>query len=265
MTKFSDETLMLYADGLLEASESGRVSKALTQDARLRARLQVFRSTGRGLAALFEPHAATPLPPGLRDIVNGAVPPISSSPVRNLREPLGSRAWRAGWKQGAALAACLALLAGIGLGWLLHGGLAGTSASPSQEIVRSNGGRLIAGDVLGHALESLPGDMAVQTGGGRSADVSVRMTFQDAAGHYCRQYQISAPQPEQYAGVACRVDGVWRVDFQALVPRAPSVARHIVPAGGSSEIMDAVIGAIIAGDPLSSESEAALLKNRWTK
>jgi anti-sigma factor RsiW len=265
MEKFSDETLMLYADGLLEAPERGRLEKALTRDARLHARLHVFRSTGRDLAALFEPHAATPLPPRLRDMANGAVPQISSSPVRAPREHLGPRAWLPGWQQGAALAASLALLAGIGLGWLLHGGVAGTSALPSHEVVRSDGERLIAGGVLRDALESLPAGGAEPGAHGSSTEVSVKMTFQDTAGHFCRQYQLSASQSQHYAGVACRVDGVWRVDFQALVPPAPSSARHMVPASASSEIMDAVLGAIIAGDPLGSDDEAALIKKRWTK
>lgn len=264
MTKFSDESLMLYADGLLEAPESERLQQALTRNAKLRARLQVFRSTGRDLAALFEPHAATPLPPKLRDIVTGAAPATSPAPVYEMRQRSAPRAWREGWGSAAALAASVALLAGIGLGWLLHGGLAGNSALPPQHAVQAAGGSLIAGDVLGHALETQPSGMPAPAEARNSANVSVKMTFQDAAGHYCRQYQLTS-QSQHYAGVACRVDGVWRVNFQAVMPPAPSAAHHLVPASGSSEIMDAAIGAVIQGDPLSGPDEAALLNKRWAK
>ncbi len=264
MTKFSDESLMLYVDGLLEAPESERLQQALTRNAKLRARLQVFRSTGRDLAALFEPHAATALPPKLRDIVNGAAPAMSPAPVYDMRQRSAPRVWREGWRSGAALAASVALLAGIGLGWLLHGGLAGNSALPSQDIVQAAGGSLIAGDALSRALETQPSGQPMPAGARSSANVSVKMTFQDAAGHYCRQYQLAA-QSQHYAGVACRVDGVWRVNFQAVMQPAPSAAEQIVPASGGSEIMDAAIGAVIAGDPLSGPDEAALLNKRWAK
>jgi hypothetical protein len=122
----------------------------------------------------------------------------------------------------------------------------------------------MAGDVLGHALETQPSGRPAPAGARNSANVSVKMTFQDAAGHYCRQYQLTA-QSQEYAGVACRVDGVWRVNFQAVMPPPPSAAEQIVPAGGSSEIMDAAIGAVIASDPLSGPDEAALLTKRWAK
>jgi hypothetical protein len=135
---------------------------------------------------------------------------------------------------------------------------------PSQDVVQTAGGSLITGDVLGHALETQPSGLPTPAGARNSANVSVKMTFQDAAGHYCRQYQLAA-QSRHYAGVACRVDGVWRINFQAVMQPAPSAAEQIVPASGSSEIMDAAIGAVIAGDPLSGPDEAALLNKRWAK
>jgi hypothetical protein len=262
MTKFSDESLMFYADGLLDASESERLQQALTRDPKLRARLQVFRSTGRDLAALFEPHAATPLPPQLRDIVNGVGQDVAPSPVYDLRKYTRTRVWPDGWRSGTALAASVALLAGIGLGWLLRGEPAGDFASPPQIIVQADGGQLIAGDLLQRALESQPSGISAAAG---PINVSVKMTFQNAAGEYCRQYQVTAPQSQHYAGMACRVDGTWRADFQAQMPPAPSAVGHAVPASGNSEIMDAVIGAAIAGDPLSAPDEAVLLSKGWAK
>ena len=264
MTKFSDESLMLYADSLLDACESERLQQGLARDAKLRARLQVFRATGRSLAALFEQHAASPLPPKLRDIVNGVAPTTSPAPVYDLRRHSRARVWRKGWSSRAALAASVALLAGIGFGWLLHGELAGNSASP-QELVRANGGRLIASDVLERSLESQPSGREVAAGSNGLANVSVKMTFQNTAGEYCRQYQVTAQQSQHYVGMACHVDGVWRVDFQTPTPPARSAVAQTVPASGSSELMDAVIGAVIAGDPLSGPDEAALLNRRWAK
>jgi hypothetical protein len=100
---------------------------------------------------------------------------------------------------------------------------------------------------------------------GGAIAVSVKMTFQNAAGDYCRQYHVTAPHALHYAGVACRVDGVWRADFQAQMPPALPAAEHTVPAGGNGEILDAVIGAAIAGDPLSAPDETAILSKAWAK
>lgn len=262
MTKFSDESLMLYADGLLDAPERERLQQALMQDERLRDRLKAFHSTGKDLAALFELHAASPLPPRLREIVDGIAQATGPVPVTALGKRAQGPVWRDSWRSEAALAASLAMLAGIGLGWLLHVGLGGNSEVAVQDMVRADGGSLIAGAALRSALESQPSGAKPA---GAQGGVSVKMTFQNAAGDYCRQYGIVAQQSLQYAGIACRTDGVWRVGFQAQVPPAPSAANHTVPASGGSDIMDAAVGAVIAGDPLSGADEAALLNRRWAK
>ena len=82
MTKLADETLMLYADGLLDASQTQRLEQLLTEDPALRARLRVFSLTGRSLAALLQDHTESPVPKRLLDFVlsQKVKPPSIDSP-----------------------------------------------------------------------------------------------------------------------------------------------------------------------------------------
>ena len=58
----SDEMLMAYADGQLDAGDRARVKKLVAQDPALAARLEIFQATGHGLASVFDEHMNAPLP-----------------------------------------------------------------------------------------------------------------------------------------------------------------------------------------------------------
>jgi anti-sigma factor RsiW len=274
MTTLDDETLMRFADGLLDAPEGSRVKQLVAKDAALRARLDAFRATGRDLARLFDAHLSTPVPPRLLDAAAQAGPAAGTPPPTKLsdrRRPLAraGREWRslpAAW-QSAALAASVAVVAGIGLGWLLHGAPNGpdTALSPFVQLERQ---RLLASGPLQTALESAASGSprAVALADREDARLLVKMTFQNEAGDYCRQYEIAAPSRERIAGVACRVGGQWSVAMQAVLPPSVSAAERTVPADASQNgAMDAAIGAIIAGDPVVGDQEAAIIRNGWRK
>jgi hypothetical protein len=90
------------------------------------------------------------------------------------------------------------------------------------------------------------------------------MTFRNEAGNPCRQYEIAGTSHERHVGVACRDDGRWLVLLQAITPPAPSGGGQIVPAtGGANVAVDAAVGALMQGDPVTAEEEAALLRSGW--
>jgi hypothetical protein len=166
-----------------------------------------------------------------------------------------------------ALAASAAMIVGIGLGWLLRGETAG-KVMLLDKLVQIEGNRLIASGPLQSALEISPSGrpMAATSSEGKPFQLSVKMTFQNATGDYCREYRIALASPERYAGVACRSGGQWAVRIQALLPPARSASEQTIPAGGNADAaIDTAIGALIEGDPLAVADEAVLINRGWTK
>jgi hypothetical protein len=261
MTRPTDEILMYYADGLLEPSERQSIEKLLAEDPELRARLQVFLLTGRSLGAqlLEDEDASTP-----------AMLPVSCPPAMSSRpfhaKPRFNRApgFRTAMAASVALAVLTALLAGLGLGWALRGDGAGT-AIVLADFIGVEDNRVIAKGALQRALDSLPagGRITVGLSQGKEIRLQIKMTFRNAAGNYCREYEIVRDTPERYAGVACHAGGRWSVALQALTAPSSPAANRTAPAGSGSPAMDAAVGALIEGDPLTREDEAAIMRKGW--
>ncbi len=268
MTKLADETLMLYADGLLAPAEGKRVERILAQSPYLRGRLQVYRATGTNLAGVFDEHMNAPIPAGLRDLLSEAKPAESvnfprrsQSPRRHFPLALQSPAK---WKI-PALAASMAIVVGIGIGWMLGAETADRDMMPGN-LLQIHGNRLIAQGPLHTALEELPsGNKRAVLVEGKQFQLGLKMTFRNEAGDYCREYELASTSPPRYAGLACRIGGQWTVKMQALVPSSPSASEQTIPAGSRDFGMDAVIGAVMDGDPLGLEAEVRLLNKGWEK
>jgi hypothetical protein len=276
MTRLTDDTLMLFADGLLSGAESERVGKLAAEDPDLRARVNIFHVTGQGLARLFDEHASAPVPARLQAFLAGqeagpsstaasdwwrmAVAALSAAWTRIPR-------WTVAWDAPAALAASLALIAGIGLGWLLRGDPGG-GGMDLRDFVQAENNRLLARGALEKGLETSAsgGDVTVASGGDDQARIRVMMTFRDEAGDYCRQYEITTALHERHSGVACRTGGQWTVAMQALLPPSrPSPDRTVLAGGGSNPAMEAAVGAMIDGDPLGRDEETAIIRHGWQK
>jgi hypothetical protein len=182
--------------------------------------------------------------------------------------PVRDRAWDepALAMRGLAvgITACLALVVGIGVGWLLWG--RGTDDMPASSLIKMQNGRLLAAVPLSAALETLPsGGSPVPLEGREETQFQAKMTFQNAAHDYCRYYELVPGDRMHTAGIACRgPGGSWSVVLQSLL-RSPT-SRAIVPAGNQhSAPLDAAASALIDGDPLSEREEAAVMRNGWRK
>jgi anti-sigma factor RsiW len=188
----NDETLMLFADGLLDAPERERVERLVTADPGLRARVDVFRVTGPDLARLFDAHLNAPVPAKLRDFVTAqARAPVEASRPKHagaaaLKARFAVQRPMPAWNI-TALAASVAVVAGIGLGWLLHG-VASSDGTGGSDFVEIENQRLLAHGPLLGALETARSGSTttVALGSGEEAQLRVRMTFQNEAREYCR-------------------------------------------------------------------------------
>jgi putative transcriptional regulator len=174
------------------------------------------------------------------------------------------------WDWRLALAAGIAVVIGIGCGWLLRG-------SPESEgveldsLVETEGDHLIARGFLQNALDGLPSGRQLVEGEDKSEfRLAMQMTFQDQDGDYCRQYYCQQSQgtagSEHYAGIACRKDNKWVVKLQTLVPPPrPEVQQMIASRETADVSTNAVVRALISGNPLAGQAEAAVMGKGWSR
>lgn len=196
---------------------------------------------------------------------------ISVSAVETSPAPQSSRQWasirlvrhRLGnvWDRSIALAASVALLIGLGLG-LLAG--IGEEADAIISLVAQDGNRLWARGALQDVLDRLPsGEDRTLPVDGQMAKFSIKITFQDQGGGYCRQYRVTSSASQTYSGIACHGNGGWAVRAHALIPRETSDGST-VPANGAGGAMEAVVGAWISGDAIVGRDETAIINRGWT-
>jgi anti-sigma factor RsiW len=259
----SDEMLMAYADGQLDAGERARVKKLIAQVPELAARLEVFEATGHGLASVFDEHLNAPLPDKLKRFAERGQPRAAKRPsfgqfADTLRDLL-----RPAHPFGLAAASAAVLIAGAGFGWLVHGG----AGSPSGELVQVENDGTVARGPLRNALDSLQsGKVAsVALPEGKVARVAVKLSFRDHARDYCRQYEIELAASENYGGIACNSNGQWTIRFQAALAPAQQSPRTGAPAGNKSPALEKAVLSMIDGDALGPQDEDATILAGWKK
>jgi hypothetical protein len=222
----TDDMLMAYVDGELPEAKRLLVDSAVAADPALFERLEQHRRLRARVFGAFAGVLDEPVPERL---VTAAKPSNVVSLAERRRSPVPM------W---AAIAATLVVgvMAGvavpnfdqpmIGSDFTAHGELAGA---------------------LDKQLASAPADSAVRVG----------LTFKSADG-YCRTFSEAS-----VAGLACREDDGWKVRM--------AVARDGGPAGdyrmAASETPQAVLEAaqaLMLGEPLDAEAEAAARDKGWT-
>lgn len=265
-----DETLMAYADGETSPAEAEAVEAAAAADPAVAERLALFTRT-RALAAEAFPLAPAP------DALRASVEAMVAAPVRK-HETTGSPAhgetsreqpapetgrvvpFRRRHPSGArrlppAIVAVAATLAGVAVA--IGGFVAGAGfgeGGPDRSAGPGGGGTGVAG------LASLPLDEGLALSSGETLQVAEETvirpvaSFRNGAGAFCREFEVD--NARTVIGVACRRNGAWSVDF--ALSRAPLDAGAYVPASGL-EALDAYLGTIDAGPPLSPEEEAKAL------
>jgi hypothetical protein len=247
----SDETLMAYADGELDAATRASVEAAMQEDPEIRKRLARHRALRETMRGAFSAVLDEPVPDRLIQAARGqTAAPISAvvdlSLAREAARPKNRTAPRR-W-QPAAMAA--SLLLGLGLGFLAWHGSGGL-------IQPGSGGGLIARAALAEALSS-------QLSDDRAPDrVAVAgLSFRDKSGDYCRTFSLSGSDAS--LGLACREGTDWRVKAlaQALQPAANSGIFR--PAGSEdSPAIRAAVESSIDGEPLDHAGEIAAREAGW--
>lgn len=244
----SDETLMAFADGELDAETEALVESALGEDDTLAERLAVFLDSRTMLATTMKPLVEEPVPAALQAGVLAAIAAAGkdTAALENTAPPeekvaafrprqTGARAQRGLSSASMALAASLAALV-VGLGGFMLG--QSSTSGPEKTVV-----------ALNEALDTLPSgaDLVLARAG---ESLHMVASFRDGEGHLCREYEIKARSTLTVA-IACHGPEGWQTRLALTNP----VAEGYVPAS-APETVDAFLTGIGAGAPLSVDEEA---------
>jgi anti-sigma factor ChrR (cupin superfamily) len=247
----SEETLMAYADGELDAAARARVEAAMQEDPEIRKRVARHRALRETLQGAFSAVLQEPVPERLLEAARGQGDAPKSSVV-NLslareaarRDSAATRRW-----QPAAMAA--SLLLGLGLGFLAWHGSGSTSIQSGAD------GGLIAGATLAEALST-------QLSDDRSAErVAITgLSYRDKSGEYCRTFSLTGTDAS--SGLACREGSAWRIKALAQAPRiAADSGNYRTAASEDSPVIRAAVEGSIDGEPLDHAGEIAARQAGW--
>ena len=252
-SKLSDEILVAYVDGELAPERAAEVAAALADDADARQTVEVFRQSAEAAKNAYDAVASQPVPDRLLKAIGAPV--TTDDAVVDLAS---RRRPARGWRAALPLAASIALIVGLGAGYLLAR-LAETPAG---------GFEMALNDILESHASGAPVAWRDPTGDD-AGDITAVATFKGKSGLFCREFERSRPTAagDNLAfGVACRAtDGRWHVEalIAAQVQTPPGGDTYVPAAGPDNEPIDDLIDGLMAGGPLTPEEEKALIGNGW--
>lgn len=239
--KFTDEMLMAYADGELEAVARAEIEEAMARDPALARAVERHRAMAERIGGAYGDVLDEPVPERL--LALAAKP--ATAPVADLATRRRERSTRAARRHLPAWAAAAASLA---VGLFVGIFVAREPAAPYAE----SGGDLVARGALDAALTS-----QLATAGG-SHGVHVGISFRDRDGGYCRTFQLQ--HGASVAGLACRRGEAWKLEVLAAAPHVDGDLRTATAM--PLPVLQAV-DATIDGEPLDATAEAAARDTGW--
>jgi anti-sigma factor RsiW len=245
MTTPSDELLMAYADGELDAVQREQVRAAIDADPVLARRVRGMAALRKNLQRALQPELDEPVPERLLQ----ALRPQPAADVVNLADVRTARtippARHPGWAQWGGMAACLVLGVALARWWPASEGGPFETLRGGQIVARGEVDRVLSGGLA--ADPAAPGRAAVQ------------LSFVDHSGAYCRTFTIEA-----LAGLACRQGESWAV--QALVAGAQGPSGAMRPA--ATDLPPALLTIVdnrIEGAALDAADERAARERGWKR
>lgn len=249
----SDQTLMAYVDGELDAPACVAIEEAMRADRDVEKRVARYRELRSRIQAAYATELSEPVPERLLAAVRPPGRSASSnvSDLQRARRPIARQSRgsnRLRWRSMTALAASLVLAVGIGyFAW-----------HRSQSVMVENiGGSLIAEGSLAEALSNqLAGDPA-------SGGVQIGLSFLAKSGNYCRTFTLSGSAPR--AGLACRQTNRWKI---LALKQLEGGAEELQYRTAGSSLPPSIIAAVqgeISGESLDRAAEIAVRRKGWRR
>jgi hypothetical protein len=234
----TNEMLMAYADGELDAAGCAEVEGAMRDDASIEGRVAQFREERRLLQAAYAHELDEPVPEKILAALREAPQAFVDFRRRSVAGPRRTMRWRY-----TALAAGIVMAVGVGV-----------IAWQRSLMIRNVGNAELAGGALARALsDQLSADA-------NAGEVRVGLSFLAKSGAYCRTFSIRGGSSS--AGLACRREGQW--DIEVLVPSKAQGEGAYRTAGTDipPEVLR-MVEAEIAGEPLDGAGEMAARAGHW--
>ncbi|MDQ8754715.1 zf-HC2 domain-containing protein [Sphingosinicella sp. LHD-64] len=232
MMAITDDRLMAYLDGELDAAARAEVEAALDADAELQAKMETQRKLRARLSARYDPVAEEEVPDHLRAMLEPKVVDLDIERARRAR-PI--------WQSVAGIAATLVL--GIAIGRLAPGGGSGPVAIEN--------GVMIARGSLETALDTQLASAQAPDGPTR-----IGVSFAGVDGRLCRTFEDAA-----LSGLACHGAQGWQVMVAA--PGSDAQQSDYRQAGSGSPLVLQAAQEMMAGEPLDAEAERRARDAGW--
>ncbi len=255
--KFSEETLMAYADGELDAETRAAIERRMAADPDIARRVAQHLMLARRIGAAFDPVLREAVPDRLKDAAAGSADAraaaaagtgtvVDLSKLRAAKVARPARTWF--WPQWSAIAASLVV-----------GVLAGRMVLPDRPPAQmgADGDGIVARGALERALST---QLASTQAG--NAPIRIGVSFLSKSGAYCRTFVLA----NGLAGLGCRAGSDWHLEAVARAPTGTQSAGAYRMA--SDEMPTAVMREVeqrIAGSALNAREEEAALRKAWRR
>jgi len=232
--KFSQETLMAYADGELDVETRRAIEAEIAVDPEVAREVERQRALRADVGAAFAGVLDEPIP----DRLLRAAKKSQAAP-----QP---RRWS--WPEWTSIAASL-VIGVIGGRAILQ-----TPAAKGEIIQTASDGRIVAGAQLAQALSE---QLSSEDGSG----VDIGLTFRSKSGEYCRTFGTRVGT--DVVGFACREAEAWRIDMLSTTKPPQSGGNYRM---ASTQLPAPIVQAIadrMQGEALDADQEAIARQRRW--
>ena len=254
--KFSEETLMAYADGELDVETRTAIEGEMAADADIARRVAQQLLLASRIGAAFDPVLREAVPDRLKDAAAGSADATASVAagagtvidLSKVRTAKPARPARWSWLQWSAIAA--SLVVGV-----LAGRIVLPDRPPAQMAVDGDG--FVARGALERALST---QLASTQAG--DAPIRIGISFLSKSGEYCRTFALA----NGLAGLGCKAGPDWHLEVLARSPAGThSSGAYRMAAGEAPAAVMREVEERIAGGSLDAREEEAALRRAWRK
>ncbi len=277
--RFSDETLMAFADGELDAETRATIQAAILQDADVAQRVGHHQAIRNDVFAAFAPIVDEPVPARLKLAAAQTTSTSASAAIKTSNNVLQFNAaknkdalkkptsgWS--WQQLGGLAAMLIVGVVVGKFGLQDGTSLSANLSPNGGMLASVNGQVTAQGKLAQALTQ-------QLASAPAADSTVKIwvSFLSKEGQFCRSFLAEdGTQNPGFSGLACKqkTGNDWQIAVLAQTDKPAASDGQTGQTGqyrqAAAEMPAAVLQAIdqrIADQALDAAAERAAQQHAW--